>query len=111
MPAFTPAEVKSVRESLGLTTRWLAHRWRTAENSVKRWETSRFLPDDLADDLRALVALRDAQVEAGCEARLPCIEVPRLDADSIDDFPAAWHRAIALEVADSTGAALTWGPA
>ena len=34
----TPAENKALRESMGLTLKWLAERWGVTVQSVKRWE-------------------------------------------------------------------------
>lgn len=100
----TPAELKCARERLGLTTQWLADKWGVALYSVKRWETSRTVPDDLAADVEAMLGRMDGAIESGrfCADRV--IEVPRTDADSPDVMPAAYHRAVALEVARETGA-------
>ena len=104
----TPAELKCARERLGLTTQWLADRWGVALYSVKRWETSRTVPDDLAADVEVMLDRMDGAIESGrfCADRV--IEVPRTDAESPGGMPAAYHRAVAFEVARETGARLKY---
>ena len=59
----TSAEMKCLRESMGLTTKWLSARWDVAEFSVKRWERDRYLPENLETDLRGLKRRFDAEVQ------------------------------------------------
>ena len=47
----TPAENKALRESMGLTLKWLAERWGVTVQSVKRWEGSRTPPPQIAKDM------------------------------------------------------------
>ncbi|MCH9275018.1 hypothetical protein JS533_001775 [Bifidobacterium amazonense] len=98
----SPAECKCLRESMGLTTKWLAGRWGVAEYSVKRWERDRRVPDDLAADLTGLRNLFDRLVGEGVDERADAIPVPRVDAESPDDKPAAWHRIIAQRISEQT---------
>lgn len=54
----TPAELKTIRESLGLTAQWLADRAGVLQRSVQYWEAGRSrVPEDVAE----LVSRIDAQ--------------------------------------------------
>lgn len=105
----TPAEFKATREALGLSSQWLADRWGVALYSVQRWERSRTLPDELSADIDGLVGrMRDEIDRAAFGGGDRVIEVPRTDAESPDEMPAAYHRAIALAVARETGARIVY---
>lgn len=101
----TSAEFKCLRQKLGLTTNWLAKRWGVADNSVKRWERNREIPAALAGDLLDLLDEFNARVAASCAAHGPdtAMVVPRIDMESTDRRPAAWHHAVAQEVSERTG--------
>lgn len=105
----TPAEFKATREALGLSSQWLADRWGVALYSVQRWERSRTLPEELSLDIEGLVRRMEVDVDRtafGGGDRI--IEVPRTDAESPDEMPAAYHRAVALAVARRTGARIVY---
>lgn len=105
----TPAEFKCTRESLGLSSQWLANRWGVALYSVQRWEKSRQLPEELAIDLEGIIEKMRREIdEASFGGGDRLIEVPRTDDESPDDMPAAYHRAVALAVARSTGARIVY---
>ena len=104
----TPAELKSTREALGLSSHWLADRWGVALYSVQRWERGRTLPEELAIDLESLVRRMGVDVERMSLGGDRVIEVPRTDAESPDEMPAAYHRAVALAVARETGARIVY---
>ncbi len=106
----TPAELKTLRESMGLTIKWLAARWRTAEYSVKRWERNRRLPDTLAQDMQTLRREYRKAITEGIAANEPTIIVPRTDATTPDDKPAAWHRSVAQRIKMITGCTLVYSP-
>ncbi len=54
----TPAELKTLRETLGLSAQWLADRAGVLQRSVQYWEAGRSrLPDDVAE----LILRIDAQ--------------------------------------------------
>ena len=100
----TPAEFKARREALGLSSAWLAKRWGVSLMSVQRWERNRTMPGAVALDFEHLErAARDA-VADGAARGASVIEVPRTDAESTDGYPSAYHRAVALRVAEATGA-------
>lgn len=109
----TSAEMKCLRESMGLTAKWLSARWGVAEFSVKRWERDRYLPENLETDLRGLKRRFDAEVrhtaavtaEAGEEA---AVIVPRTEPESTGGMLAAWHRAIAQRARELSGARILY---
>lgn len=104
----TPAEFKATREALGLSSQWLADRWGAALHSVQRWERSRTLPAELARDFESIEdAFRD-EVASGIADAAASLDIPRVNADSPDGFPAAYHRAVALRIAEATGARLVF---
>lgn len=107
-PPMTPAEFKALREHLGLTTRWLAHRWKIQETTIQRWERNRTVPAPLAADLADLADQFAAQVTTLRRSRHRDLPVPRRDTDSPDTMPATWHRAIALTAAHGTRHRLIW---
>lgn len=104
----TPAEFKCLRESMGLSTKWLAIRWDVAESSVKRWEHTRTLPDALETDLLNLRRQFNEAVTRLSTTTTPIV-VPRVDSESPDRWPAAWHRAIAQQASDRCGASIIYG--
>lgn len=105
----TSAEFKSLRESMGLTTKWVADHWNVAEYSVKRWERNRQPPEEIARGMLDLKRRFDALVardsKAGPDTTLL---VPRLDRECPDGMPAAWHRAIARRAAEAHGARILY---
>ena len=104
----TPAEFKARRESLGLSTAWLAKRWGVSLLSVQRWERNRAIPAELALDFESIEdAFRD-EVASGIADAAASLAIPRVNADSPDGFPAAYHRAVALCIAEATGARLVF---
>lgn len=121
----TPADFKTIRESLSLSAQWLADAVHVDQRTVRRWEDGAI---PLRADVVELLTDLDAQVEAGVAAELdrvaadlnagkdtdldhllesltpqdwPVIEVPRVDTDvdstSTADrpLPAAFYRAAA----------------
>lgn len=53
----TPAELKTIRESLGLSSKWLADRAGVRQRSVEYWEAGRSrVPEDVAEVLLKLDA-------------------------------------------------------
>ena len=102
------AEFKSLRESLQLTTKWLSRRWGITENSIQRWERNRLPPDDVVDDLQSIAQQAEETIIEGVHRDYGTIEVPRLDRDSLDGFPASYHRMIARRIAEQTGAEIVY---
>lgn len=113
MDPMTPAEMKVVREYLGLTTLWLAEHLVVAERTIHRWEAGASrIPDGVRTRIEALETAAAETVTATVEhyehIRDPT-EVPLLTYRTDDDYrthhpevtyPASWHRAIAARVAN-----------
>ena len=104
------AELRCLREWLGLTTRWLADHLGVAERSVHRWESGiREVPEGVAAE-----ALRLSEITYGVLNGLidQLLDVPEpgvytymSDADyrshhPEQDWPASWHRALCARLAD-----------
>ncbi|OZG57879.1 hypothetical protein BTIS_1120 [Bifidobacterium tissieri] len=101
----TSAEMKCLRESMGLSTKWLAIHWDVAESSVKRWEHTRLLPAGLEMDLCALKKRFDAEVDRlASQSGESALLVPRVEIESTQGMPASWHRAIAQRASEINGA-------
>lgn len=100
----TPAENKALRESMGLTLKWLADRWGVTVQSVKRWENSRTPPPLIAKDMLDLKRRFDGEVQKLVENGGRCVKVPRRDRDCTgSEQSAAWVRAIAQRAREQTG--------
>lgn len=104
------AELRVVRERLGLTVRWLAGYLAVDERTVRRWETGEIAVSaeaglvmaQLEADTEAVVSDAIATAEA-IEGGSAVIETYRDDEHykraTGDMFPASWHRAMAARVA------------
>lgn len=100
----TSAEFKCLRESMGLTTKWLASRWDVSEFSVQRWERNRALPAELEKDMRSLKERFDREVARVAESGGDCVLVPRNDRlRTAGAMPAAWHRMVAQRASEKAG--------
>ena len=67
----TPAELKTLRESLGLSAQWLADRAGVLQRSVQYWEAGRSrVPDDVAE----LVLRIDAQFAEATRQSLAVVD-------------------------------------
>lgn len=102
----TSAEFKCLRESLGLSTKWLSLRWDVSEYSVQRWERNRTLPEALERDMLSLKTIFDEAVTKAADAGTG-LAVPRIDAET-DRYPAAWYRAVAQRARERSGAEITF---
>jgi DNA-binding XRE family transcriptional regulator len=118
----TDAELKVVREHLGLTTRWLAEHLQVAERTVHRWEMGvSSIPDGVRVTMERLeqvtAGLVGAAVDACNDARDPTMITYRTDGDyrahyPEQSWPASWHRALVARVAHEVpGLAIEyWAP-
>lgn len=67
----TPAELKTIRESLGLSAQWLADRAGVLQRSVQYWEAGRSrVPEDVAE----LVLRIDAQFTEATRQALAVVD-------------------------------------
>ena len=117
------AELRCLRERLGLTTRWLAEHLDVAERSVHRWEAGvQRVPDGVAAEVwrmdrvaRGELAVmgdhldhRSFLVTSRSGSLMvvhPSVITYRSDEDyrahhPEQDWPASWHRALCARLAD-----------
>jgi hypothetical protein len=102
------AEMKVVREGLGLSTRWLAKRWDKHEQAVQRWETKDWeIPGEVARDVHdlreqffAAVATTIASLGILADNQEKLLILPQTDDYLLltEAFPAATLRAVAFHV-------------
>ena len=106
----TPAEFHCLRQQLGLTTKWLANRWRVTERSVQRWENSRCLPLEFTEDILTLRRRQLDMIRTQCEQAMRTqsgIMVPRKNIMPVE-YPAEWWQIIAWHVHEQTGATILY---
>jgi len=105
----TPAELRVVREWLGLTGEWLAEGLGVQDRTVRRWEAGTSpIPDGVRIQIEELEALTAQQVEASVAQLMDMPEPTVATYRSDEDFrsaapgvrwPASWHRAVVARVA------------
>lgn len=105
----TPAELRVVREFLGLTPEWLADHLKVSPRSVRHWEAGKFsIPHGVYLQVRDL-EFRTGEfiggiVDALMDVPDPVVVTYRTDAEYHAAhpeiaFPASWHRAVLARVA------------
>lgn len=104
------AELRCLREWLGLTTRWLADHLDVAERSVHRWESDvQPVPAGVASEALRLSEVTYDVLNGIANGLLdlpePEVVTYRSDADYRAhhpnlDWPASWHRALCARLAD-----------
>ncbi|MFF5265142.1 DUF1870 family protein [Actinomadura viridis] len=105
----TDAELRVVREYLGLTPETLAAHLKVTPRTVRHWEAGKYpIPDGVRLEIEDLKA-RTAQyigmvVDKLMDMPDPTVATYRTDAeykaaDPASPFPAAWHRAVIARVA------------
>lgn len=110
----TDAELRVVREYLGLTPEWLADHLGVSARTVRHWEAGKYaIPDGVRLEIQDLEA-RTGQFVDGVIAKLmdlpdPGVITYRADADYHTahpdvPFPASWHRAVVARVAQEVPA-------
>lgn len=106
----TDAELRTIREHLGLTTRWVADHLGVAERSVHRWESGeRDVPDGVRRQIeqweidtattidRAVIRLMDLPDPAVATYRSD-EHYRQHEPDAL--WPASWHRATIARIAE-----------
>lgn len=112
MPAderMTDAEMRVIRESLGLTPEWLAAYLDVAARTVRHWEQGKYA---IPDGVRLIVEGLEVQTGAFVGSTVvqlmdvpdPAVVTYRSDAEYHAahpevEFPASWHRAVLARVA------------
>lgn len=105
----TAAELKVVREFLGLSGDWLAGHLGVASRTVRRWEEGRYpIPDGVRLEVKDLER-RTGEFVAGVVGELMDLPEPGVVTYRTDEsyhaahpeipFPASWHRAVVARVA------------
>lgn len=97
----TAAEVRTLREGLGVTADWLAEHLSIQTRTVQRWEAGHSpIAEFAADELLLLEAQAAEQVTAHVEAftgaRAPAVLTVGDTAEG--SWPAGWQRRIAFRV-------------
>jgi len=117
----TPAELRMVRDYLGLTADWLAARLGVSARTVRHWEAGRYpIPDGVRQEVEHLEELT-AQAVHDTAARLMDIPEPwvvtyRSDAEYAAvhpeaGWPASWHRHLLARIAERvTGLRVVYAP-
>ncbi|MFB4280872.1 helix-turn-helix domain-containing protein [Nonomuraea sp. MTCD27] len=102
----TDAELKVVREYLGLSLQWLADHLAVSLRTVQHWEQGKYaIPDGVRIAIEALEVTAGQQVTAIVgmlnDAPDTVMAIPRTDADCPPEcpWPPSWHRAIAARAA------------
>lgn len=104
-----PAELRVVREFLGLTPEWLAGHLEVSARTVRHWEAGKFaIPDGVRLEIEDLEQ-RTAQFIGGVVEHLLGVREPAVVTYRDDEeyhwahpeieFPASWHRAAIARVA------------
>ncbi|WP_432124077.1 helix-turn-helix domain-containing protein [Streptomyces sp. C10-9-1] len=110
----TSAELRVVREWLGLTPEWLAGHLKVSARTVRHWEAGRYaIPDGVRLEIEDLER-RTGEFVSGIIGRLMDLPDPGVityrDDDSYQaahpdrEFPASWHRAVVARVAQEVPA-------
>ena len=110
----TPAELKVVREFLGLSGDWLAGYLGVSGRTVRHWEAGRYpIPDGVRLAVEELEARTGAFVSGVIDKLMdvpdPVVVTYRNDdeyhaAHPNIEFPASWHRAVVARVAQEVPA-------
>jgi len=110
----TPAELRVVREFLGLTPEWLAGHLQVSARTVRHWEAGKYaIPDGVRLEVEDLER-RTGEFVAGVVEKLMDLPDPGLLTYRDDaeyhaahpevPFPASWHRAVVARVAQEVPA-------
>lgn len=111
----TPAELRVVREFLGLTGEALAHLLGVQDRTVRRWEAGTVpIPDGVRIQVEQLEAVAGETVSQHIDTLMdlpdPTVLTFRSDAEYHQhhpgeaDYPASWHRAIVARIAQDVPA-------
>jgi transcriptional regulator with XRE-family HTH domain len=106
----TPAELRVIREWLGLTGEALGQLVGVQDRTIRRWESGQDrIPDGARLDIEHLESLATEAVEALTSQLRDAAEISTLTYRTNEDFwahrpalaqyPASWHRAIIARVA------------
>jgi hypothetical protein len=110
----TSAELRVVREFLGVTPEWLAGHLGVSARTVRHWEAGKYtIPDGVRLEIEDLER-RTGEFVAGIIDKLMDLPDPGVITYRDDDeykaahpdveFPASWHRAVVARVAQEVPA-------
>jgi hypothetical protein len=113
----TDAELKVVREYLGLSLQWLADHLAVSLRTVQHWEQGKYaIPDGVRLAVESLESVAGQQVTASVEmlndAPDAVMAIPRTESDCPPEcpWPPSWHRAIAARIAQEVpGLSIVYG--
>ena len=105
----TPAELRVVREHLGLSPEWLADHLKVSARTVRHWEAGKYaIPDGVRLEIED-IERRTGEFIGGAVEKLLDLPDPGVITYRTDDeyhaahpeipFPASWHRAVIARVA------------
>ncbi|WP_055693246.1 DUF1870 family protein [Streptomyces prasinopilosus] len=110
----TPAELRVVREYLGLSPEWLAAHLNVSGRTVRHWEQGKYaIPDGVRLEIEDLERRTGEFVSGIVDALMdlpdPAVITYRDDAEyraahPDAEFPASWHRAVVARVAQEVPA-------
>ncbi|MFI6496930.1 helix-turn-helix domain-containing protein [Nonomuraea typhae] len=109
----TDAELKVVREWLGLSLQWLADHLGVSLRTVQHWEQGKYaIPDGVRLTVEQLETTAAQQVTAGVTMLMdvpdPVLGLPR-ECPADCPWPPSWHRAIAARIAQEvTGLSMVY---
>lgn len=104
MSTMLAAEVRAIRQGLGVTAEWLASYLNVQTRTVQRWESGQNeVKSFAAEAIHMLEADADRQVEAHVHAikAVPPSGAPVMVIEDVghkNDWPAGWQRMIAFRV-------------
>lgn len=109
----TIAELRRLRESLGLTVRALAAAIGVDRRTVTRWEAGEALSEGSASALRRLVEYTNRSVDKLAETHGPGDRIVTYPTDKAyreagGQLPSAWHRMVADRAAERCGARIDY---
>jgi Helix-turn-helix domain len=110
----SPAELRVVREWLGMSPEWLGAHLKVSPRTIRHWEAGRYaIPDGVRLEIEDLEARTGAFVGGVIEQLMdipdPVIVTYRTDeeyhaANPEVPFPASWHRAVVARIAQEVQA-------
>lgn len=120
LPEMTPAELKAMREYLGLSTAWIAEHLVIGERRLQRMESGQeqipavvvelidAIQAETADLVKRMSATyrRQVKASAGDPVLLPTFRTDQYSQAAGLTYPSRWHRHLAARIADSCPGAI-----
>jgi len=100
-----PAELRVLRESMGLSAEWLGERFHESAETITAWESGETpIPEDIIEEMHELDYFVESMADEivrdlrAAGAKQSIYSVPRTDEDSPNELPASLWRAIGARV-------------